>query len=203
MDDLVGAAVRHIVWMSWNVALALVPLALSRSLFQKERRRSLTWWAGLVAFMLFLPNAPYVLTDVIHLIADVRTVQSQAVIALLVIPAYAIFFFVGVEAYVLAMRDVSNWLGRRGFDRAHRLSIRLGIHFLCAVGVQLGRVERLNSWDTFLHPMRLTTAIAGTLGHPGRLLVTFAVITIVFNGMKAMTLAMRALWQAPRGLAGA
>src|SRR4051794_30605723 len=154
-DDLVGVAVRHSVWMTWNVALALVPLALSRTLFHNERRRGPAWWAGLVAFVLFLPNAPYVLTDVIHLIADVRRVQSDALITFLVLPVYAVFFLVGVEAYVLAVSELSQWLRRRGVERTQRLSIRLGIHLLCAFGVVLGRVQRLNSWDTVVHPMRL------------------------------------------------
>src|SRR3954447_2091176 len=121
-EDLVGAAVRHTVWMTWNVVLALVPVALSRSLFHTERRRGAAWWAGLVAFVLFLPNAPYVLTDVIHLIADVREVQSDAVITLVVLPVYAVFFLVGIEAYVLAITELSDWLRRRNVDRAHRLS---------------------------------------------------------------------------------
>ena len=67
-----------------------------------------------VAFVLFLPNAPYVLTDVIHLISDVRATQSQSVIALAVIPTYALFFSMGVGAYVLAIRDLSNCLRRHG-----------------------------------------------------------------------------------------
>ena len=205
MADLVGAAVRHLDWMSWNAALAFVPVLLSRALFRTDGPRTAAWWAGVVAFVLFLPNAPYVLTDVIHLIADVRHTESQAVIALVVIPTYALFFTLGVGAYVMAIRDLSHWLRRHGVDRAHRLSIRLGIHLLCAFGVQLGRVERLNSWDTVVHPMRLVTASLDTLAAPGRILITFAVITIVFNGMKAITLAMKALVIEAQsgGLAGA
>ena len=205
MADLVGAAVRHLNWMSWNAALAFVPVLLSRALFRDERPHNAGWWAGVVAFVLFLPNAPYVLTDVIHLIADVRATESQSVIALAVIPTYALFFTMGVGAYVVAMRDLSNCLRRHGVDRAHRLSIRLGIHLLCAFGIQLGRVHRLNSWDTVVHPMRLVTASLETIAAPGRILVTFAVITIVFNAMKVITLGMRAWLDEARagGLAGA
>ena len=152
-------------------------------------------------------NAPYVLTDVIHLISDVRQVQSEAVITLVILPLYAVFFFVGVEAYVLAVSELSDWLRRRGVDRARRLSIRLGIHLLCAFGVCLGRVERLNSWDTVVHPMRLANASWNTVTHPARMLVTFVVIVVVFNTMKALTLAVRTWWTAVRtgtgGLAGA
>lgn len=51
-------------WMVWNTVLALVPLALSITLFSPARRiRSVSWWVGLAAFFAVLPNAPYVLTD--------------------------------------------------------------------------------------------------------------------------------------------
>src|SRR5213075_914276 len=140
-DEFVQAALRHSIWMSWNAILALLPLALSRHLFRGEPERTTAWWAGLVAFILFLPNAPYVLTDIVHLIEDVRRVQSDAVITLVVIPVYAIFFVIGMEAYVLAVTELSLWLRHQGIVRAGRLTIRLGLHLLCAIGIGLGRIE--------------------------------------------------------------
>ncbi len=61
-------------WMGWNLLLALVPLALALLLFRGRRERTALWWLGTAAFVAFLPNAPYVMTDVIHLFTDVRMV---------------------------------------------------------------------------------------------------------------------------------
>ncbi|MCY7282219.1 MAG: DUF1361 domain-containing protein, partial [Cyanobacteria bacterium CAN_BIN43] len=76
-------------WMGWNLFLAIVPLILSVLLFRRtqlnssaivesrhRRRRSWLWWLGVLTFIAFLPNAPYILTDVIHFINDVRYASS-------------------------------------------------------------------------------------------------------------------------------
>src|SRR5688500_10718967 len=78
-------------WMGWNLLLALVPLALALVLFRGHRDRTASWWLAAAAFVAFLPNAPYVMTDVIHLYSDVRTVESDAVLSLAVLPQYALF----------------------------------------------------------------------------------------------------------------
>src|SRR5215813_31019 len=62
----------HGHWMAWNTGLAAVPLVLALLLFRQGRRRTVPWWAGAVAFVAFLPNAPCVLTDVVHLLGDLR-----------------------------------------------------------------------------------------------------------------------------------
>ncbi len=53
----------------WNSFLAFIPFILSFWLFRTTLDRSLLWWLILLVFVLFLPNAPYILTDSIHLIA--------------------------------------------------------------------------------------------------------------------------------------
>ena len=194
-DEFVRAALNHSIWMSWNAILAFVPLALSHRLFRGEPQRTRAWWAGVVAFILFLPNAPYVLTDVVHLIDDVRYVQSDALITLVVIPVYAVFFVIGMEAYVLAVSELSRWLRHQGIARAGRLTIRLGVHLLCAIGIGLGRIERLNTWDTAFHPMRIVDGLFSVLSRPMWLLATFAVVTVVFNMMKVLTLALQTWWR--------
>jgi uncharacterized membrane protein len=69
MDQLVTLreVLRPNFNLSWNLLLALVPLVLSMLLFEDERTRGWFWWLGVGLFVAFLPNAPYALTDVIHL----------------------------------------------------------------------------------------------------------------------------------------
>src|SRR5690242_9088327 len=99
-------------FMVWNTFLALLPLALAIVLFRPERvaARGRLWWIGVAAFVALLPNAPYVLTDVVHLIAAVRQTHSHEAVALFVLPAYAAFFFIGVESYALCLRKVRRAL---------------------------------------------------------------------------------------------
>src|SRR5215208_4421159 len=114
-------------FMAWNLTLALV--------------------LGLVAFLAFLPNAPYVLSDVVHLADDVRVTRSDTVVVAGVLPQYAAFFLAGLLAYVVALGDLTRWLARRGWDWVRVVAVELAVHAVCAVGVYLGRIPRFNSWD--------------------------------------------------------
>jgi uncharacterized membrane protein len=131
-------------WMGWNLVLALVPLALAVLLFRGRRQRTPLWWLGTAAFVAFLPNAPYVMTDVIHLFTDVRTVESDAVLSLAVLPQYVLFIGVGVASYTACLLLVGT----------HQLLL----HGVCAIGIYIGRVARLNSWDLLLRPGRVAEA---------------------------------------------
>jgi uncharacterized membrane protein len=95
--------------MTWNLFLAFIPLALSVWLFRKNRGGSWIWWLGFLSFYAFLPNAPYLLTDVIHLIDDIRRVQSVWMITLVLIPVYFVVIFGGFEAYVISLINLGSF----------------------------------------------------------------------------------------------
>src|SRR3712207_6547960 len=124
--------------MGWNLFLAFVPLALALVLFRRGVHRSALWWFGLAAFVAFLPNAPYVLTDVIHFIDDVRRTRSDAVVTLVLIPLYFGFFLAGLLSYVGCLMLLRSWLRRQGWGR-WALPAEVVIHGLCAIGVYAGR----------------------------------------------------------------
>ncbi|MSO78995.1 MAG: DUF1361 domain-containing protein [Acidimicrobiia bacterium] len=69
-------------WMVWNSLLACIPLAFAVFLFTGPRTtRRPPWWVGLAIFVAFLPNGPYVITDLIHLNRDnaARALRSDGV----------------------------------------------------------------------------------------------------------------------------
>jgi uncharacterized membrane protein len=69
--------------------------------------RSLGWWMVFLIFIFFLPNAPYVLTDVIHLVEDIRQGYSIWVISLALIPQYVVFH----DPRIWSLYFVSNSTG--------------------------------------------------------------------------------------------
>ncbi|MCA1847175.1 MAG: DUF1361 domain-containing protein, partial [Actinobacteria bacterium] len=148
-------------WMAWNLGLALAPWFLSLVLFRPSRRPGLPWMAAAVGFLLLLPNAPYLLTDVIHLPAAVRREPSDAVVVLVVFPMYAALFTIGFAAYVDMLRRLGAFVVSRGW--AQRTSaVELPVHAVCAVAIYVGRIHRLNSWDFVLRPLAvLHQAVAG------------------------------------------
>jgi uncharacterized membrane protein len=176
-------------WMAWNLLLALFPLAVALVLFLQPTRRNLAWWLGVGVFLAFLPNAPYVLTDVIHLVDDARTTSSSAVVSFALLPQYAVFFLVGFEAYVLSLLLVGRYLQRIGLAR-WVVPVEVGLHALCAVGVHLGRFERLNTWDVLTRPALIGRGIAGMSGP--LLVLAFLSIALGYLVMKHITLAVLA-----------
>ncbi|MDX2098619.1 MAG: DUF1361 domain-containing protein [Leptolyngbyaceae cyanobacterium bins.59] len=186
-------------WMGWNLFLGLVPLALSVWLFRMRQARSLLWVAGFVAFIAFLPNAPYVLTDIIHLIREIRESHSIWTITLVLIPLYLAFMGIGFQAYVLSLINLGYYLRQQGWGRYVR-EVELVIHALSAIGVYLGRFVRFNSWDLVTRPRLVTDVTIDVLLSKQPLLVmivTFLVIAALYWPLKHITLAVTERTQKP------
>ncbi|GAB4300868.1 MAG: DUF1361 domain-containing protein [Oscillatoriaceae cyanobacterium] len=241
-------------WMSWNLFLALVPLALSMWLFWQPRSallrwgtlvllgatfwpsaprvvsrlmqiggdfgssywigaggltvalmvfdgwqrrhhivRSPLWWLGFLAFVAFLPNAPYVLTDVIHLVSDIRNgSQGKWLITVVYIPKYFLFVFLGFQAYVLSLIHLGKYMQKQGWGKFIWMA-ELILHILSAVGIYIGRFQRFNSWDIITNPDALVTTVMSDL--VGKRPVAVMVVTLLVIGslywlMKIVTLAV-------------
>jgi uncharacterized membrane protein len=167
----------HVHWMGWNLILAFVPLAIGASLFRTTRRRTVGWWVGLALFAAFLPNAPYVMSDLVHLPADVRAASSMKVVLLGLLPLYACYMLAGLQAYVLSLGLLRRYMRTSGSGR-FLVAVDVGAAFCTAVGVFLGRVDRVNSWDPLLHPARMWSALLSLPRHLPLILVTASVILI-------------------------
>ncbi|MBA3924202.1 MAG: DUF1361 domain-containing protein [Nostocaceae cyanobacterium] len=170
-------------WMVWNSFLAWIPLGLSVWLFRgKLNNRSWIWWLGLLVFYGFLPNAPYLLTDVIHLIDDIRSVPSVWLITLVLIPVYSIVILSGFGAYTLSLINLGYYLQRIGKSQWVGFS-ELLTHFLCAIGVYLGRFLRFNTWDFITDANALAASLVDDVLRKVPLLiiaVTFVVISVLY-----------------------
>jgi uncharacterized membrane protein len=186
--DLVDVAADNGRWMTWNLVLALIPAGLAVAVFRHRGPRTALWWTGAGLCVLFLPNAPYVVTDLVHLRDDVLRSGSDLSVITAVLPAYAAFIAAGFLAYALAVGEMGRYLTRIGL--AHwRGPAEVATHALCAVGVVLGRVARLNSWEPMTEPHGTAERIVLTLswrGAPLAVLVTFAVIWVCHGATRAL-----------------
>lgn len=146
-------------FMLWNSFLALIPPALAIVLFRSRSRfGGPLWWTGAVVWLLFLPNAPYVLTDVVHMVGAVRVSRSDAH-AYLVLCTYGLLFTCGLAAYVFSLQTFRRFL-HRVVPSTVVAPVLLGVHALCVVAMYLGRVVRVNSWDAVLAPGRVLGSMA-------------------------------------------
>jgi uncharacterized membrane protein len=146
--DLFNQSTPRIIW---NLFLAFIPLVLSFYLFRPPAIRSILWWTLLLIFIAFLPNAPYILTDSIHIIELSQSNYPNWAIILILIPQYILFICLGFEAYVISLVKLELYL-TNFIPQKYLIVVNAIAHSLCIVGVYLGRLERFNSWDFVTKP---------------------------------------------------
>ncbi len=161
--------------MLWNLFLASLPLLWS-SIFQSAVARKRWIWASLsfVLWLLFFPNAPYLLTDMIHL-QPKPNVPEWYILAMLLSCAAT-----GTLIGYVSLMDVHAAIERRfGFYLGWLLA--LSSLMLCGFGIYLGRFLRWNSWDALTRPMLFIKTVigqfvdAGPHPHP-------VPVTLIFGG---------------------
>lgn len=145
----------------WNLFLAVVPLLWSAT-FQAATARRRPGLAGVFfcLWLLFLPNAPYLLTDVLHLKPG-ADVPPWYLLAVLLSCAGT-----GTMLGYLSLMTVHGVVEIKYGKRAG-WAIAAGSLLLCGFGIYLGRFLRQNSWDVFVHPLRLLKAVTGQSSHSG------------------------------------
>jgi uncharacterized membrane protein len=184
---------RHSGWIAWNLFLAFIPLVLSFWLFRRQTNaRPPLWWTAYLVFIAFLPNAPYLLTDIIHLIRGIQAGYSTWVIALVFVPLHVTAILSGFVAYVISLINQAHYLKRQGCTR-YILWSELITHALCAVGVYLGRFRRFNSWDLVTDPSNIVLTALDDLTSKRPLfviVVTFTILTALYWVAKQITLGL-------------
>jgi uncharacterized membrane protein len=201
LNQALGAFNQYSGWIVWNLFLAFIPLVLSFWLFIRKSRsrevcslqsRSIFWWFGLIVYIAFLPNAPYLLTDIIHLIEAIRANYSIWITTLIFIPLHLFAIWLGWEAYVISVINQGYYLKKIGQKKLILWS-ELLTHLLCAIGIYLGRFRRFNSWDLITQTNRLFVSTLDDLTTKKPLLVmiiTFITLVISYWIMKQITLGL-------------
>jgi uncharacterized membrane protein len=151
-----GAALH--AYLVWNLALAWIPLLLAILLLALYTRRhsALALIAVGAAWLLFLPNAPYLLTDFIHLGRAHRLYDT-----ILIGSFAATGLALGFASLLLVQLVVTRAAGALfGWVTA------LGALFFASIGVYLGRFLRFNSWDAFQRPRLLWDVVGPRMADP-------------------------------------
>ncbi len=138
------------IFLVWNLFLAFVPYWISHYLAAKGRI-SLKQLPLLGLWLLFLPNAPYILTDLVHL-------RPRPGIPfwfdLVLISSFALS---GLMLFYRSLADVL----RLCRQQVRELYVNIALPFvfgIVAFGLYLGRYLRFNSWDVVQHPLKLARA---------------------------------------------
>ncbi|MGI4875688.1 MAG: DUF1361 domain-containing protein [Janthinobacterium lividum] len=164
---------RLFVFLLWDLFLAAIPFALSAAMRLAARppQVRLLLPVGLV-WLLFFPNAPYLITDLFHLERRVG-VPYWYDLALIMSCAWN-----GMILGFASLMDMHTLVRQRlGFWPAWVFAtLALG---LSAFGIYLGRFLRFNSWDVISNPFNLFYDIVQRFLHPFQNWQTWGV-TVVF-----------------------
>jgi uncharacterized membrane protein len=173
-------------YLVWNLTLAWIPLLVALVLLAAYKRgaRRLELLAVGAVWLLFLPNAPYVLTDLIHLGQQHRLFDS-VILGSFAFTALALGFASLLLVQVVVTRLAGAALG---------WTVAVGSLFASSVGIYLGRVQRLNSWDVVQRPRTLWTLARLRLDDPfgNRYLIGFVLalcgfLTLAYLGLYGFT----------------
>ncbi len=144
----------------WNIFLAWLPLffaLLGRRLFQINRE-----YFAIIAFlfwMLFFPNAPYIITDLIHLEHLPQHLWWYDTASIFLAA------FLGISLGVYSLYIVHQSISIN-YNKYLGWSVVLGAAILSGFGVYLGRFVRLNSWDLLTQPANIIKHISTAVAEP-------------------------------------
>lgn len=164
-------------WMRVNFVLALLPVLGAYALHRWWRPMGPLRWPLLIAVGLLLPNAPYVVTDLIHLRGSVRWAPNRAAVFVGVLPLFAILIATGVLSYAYTMHLMRKHMRWAGWSRRARVGVEVAVSLFCALGVALGRISRLNSWDVF-KPDRLANGLRQVTLDPRSLAIALLIVIL-------------------------
>ncbi len=135
------------IFLLWNLFLAFVPWFISTLLVVSPllRKFKVVSILLILLWVLFFPNAPYIITDLFHL----NKGRSMPVwFDLILILSFA---WTGLLFGFFSLKDVIT-LAKRKIDRKVLMVITGAFLYLVSFGIYVGRYLRWNSWDILNRP---------------------------------------------------
>ncbi|MBL0287046.1 MAG: DUF1361 domain-containing protein [Bacteroidetes bacterium] len=174
------------IFLIWNIFLALIPLGVSLLLAIRVNSQKVSpfiFWVFVGLWLLFFPNAPYILTDLFHL--KMRDFPFWYDLVLLLI-----FAWTGTLIGFLSLLIIHDIFTKK-YGKIAGWIISFSAIFLGSFGIYLGRYLRWNSWDMLTNPLTLAediwVRIFNPFQHPTTIGVTF-LFTILLSLMYASLL---------------
>jgi uncharacterized membrane protein len=146
----------------WNLSLILVPflivLFLKRYFHnispEKRVKRSAVLTVGGFAWLMFIPNSAYIITQIRHLLGycPAGSLRDVCVPGAWMIMFYFIYSIIGWISFVFLLRQMKGFLTDIAGKRTADIFI-LAVIPMISLGVLLGLINRFNSWEIFVEPL--------------------------------------------------
>lgn len=158
-------------FLVWNLFLAWIPLGSAYLISMSADRRRSTLMVSLPAVLLlwlvFFPNAPYILTDLQHLGVPRSGIPLWFDTLLLIW-----FAWTGLSLGLVALFLMHGMI-RREFGRLVGWFFVMVVGFLSGLGIYIGRFLRWNSWDLLLDPLVRISDFMYYASHPSMRSILF------------------------------
>ena len=165
----------YFLYLLWNLALALFPFIVSSILLWSVLKGKARPWmliVGGIIWLLLFPNAPYIVTDVIHL-KESHAAPLWYDALMLYTSAWA-----GMLLALHSLGQIETIIRRYVSEKLTWISLAVLV-FISSFGIYLGRYLRWNSWDVVANPHNLYSDIWNVVTTPQTHQDGF-LITIVF-----------------------
>lgn len=189
--------IHFLVMTLWNLLLAVIPVVTAYALSMMARRTSEGGRRRAIApivvlgliWLAFLPNSCYLMTEWRHFLFDhhfraAREVAHVSRVSSLRVALHAAFFSgysgFGVVCFAMAVRPVARVVSTWGLRSRW---IAAPFFVTVSLGVYLGLMPRLNSWDLAARPTHVVSLAIRAVTTPPVLaviLVYAAVLWILF-----------------------
>jgi len=147
----------------WNLGLAWIPFIFASIAYVVSWSRKLLYLVLPVCafiWLLFFPNAPYILTDFQHLNTNPNNAPIWYDVLMLIW-----FAWTGLLLGLVSLHFMQE-IVTRTFGRTLGWFFAIFVTILSSVGVFLGRFNRWNSWDILGDPLPIASNVWEWLRHP-------------------------------------
>lgn len=146
------------IFLLWNLFLVVIPFAISNFLSSNPKLPSPVFYSVSAIWLLFFPNAPYVLTDLLHL----RPFMVPEWYDLLMVLSFA---WVSLMLGFVSLSEMQTLVTQKFNQLIGWLFVSAAI-ILASFGIYLGRFLRWNSWDVLTQPAGLMKDILDRVVNP-------------------------------------
>jgi uncharacterized membrane protein len=168
-------------FMAWNLFLAWIPVVAAATAYDAQRRgaRFVHLLPVVAVWLLFLPNAPYLLTDFVHLGSRTDAPLWFDIVL------FGSFAWTGMLLCFLSI-FLMQGIVRREYGHVWSWVLVAASLTLSSFGIYLGRSLGWNSWDFLVRPGDLLediwARIADPLAYPRGVGMTVALTLVLTTG---------------------
>lgn len=170
---IVYAGSYRYIFLLWNLFLAWIPFQTGIVITTNRHFNKWIKYGLVLCWLLFFPNALYIITDLIHLknLDDVVPVWFDAVLLFT-------SSITGLMMAYISLFQVESFL-RKNLSAKHTGKLIFASLFLGSFGVYAGRFLRWNSWDVVTDPAPLLLQVAKQFLLPHQHFRTWAVTMLL------------------------